>query len=171
MTHYLLSRLKEQAMKQQRGFTLTELLIVVAIVGILAAVALPSYTDYLRRGKIAEATSSLSDLRVKLEQFYQDNRHYGSTAVACTVAMPNPATLQVRFFTFTCNWGAGGTNQFYTITATGGIAGGDQSMAGFIFTINEQNVKTTAITAGSTAAIAGWTGNPNCWAIRRPNQC
>lgn len=158
-------------MKQPRGFTLIEVMITVAIIAILAAVALPSYTDYIRRGKIAEATAGLSDLRVKLEQFYQDNRNYASTATVCGVAMPDATTMQVRFFTFTCNWGAGGTNQSYTITATGGIAAGDQSMAGFIFTIDQQNVKTTTITAGSTAANAGWTANPNCWAIRKPNQC
>ena len=44
-------------------------------------------------------------------------------------------------------------------------------MAGFVYTINESNVKTTTITAGSKAAKAGWTGNANCWVTRKGGQC
>lgn len=151
------------------GFTLIELMAVVAIIAILAAVAIPGYRDYVTRGKLTEATSNLADLRVKLEQFYQDNRNYGSTAAACGVAVP--AAPQVKYFTFTCNWGAGGTNQSYTITATGGIAGGDTTMTGFVYTINEQNQKATTITAGSPAASAGWTGHATCWITRKGGTC
>ena len=63
--------------KLHRGFTLIEVMIVVAIVAILATVALPAYTDYLRRGQIPEAFTYLSDYRVKMEQYYQDQRMYG----------------------------------------------------------------------------------------------
>ena len=47
-----------------------ELMITVVVIGILAAVAYPSYTDYIRRGKISQATSELSAMRVRLEQYY-----------------------------------------------------------------------------------------------------
>ena len=63
-------------MKKNEGFTLLELLVVVAVIGILAAVSMPYYNDYTIRGKIAEATSALSDGRIKMEQFFQDNRTY-----------------------------------------------------------------------------------------------
>ena len=56
------------------GFTLIELMITVAIIGILAAVAYPGYQDYVIRGKIPEATNTLSSTRVRLEQYYKDNR-------------------------------------------------------------------------------------------------
>ena len=58
------------------GFTLIELMVVCAIVAILAAIAIPAYSDYIKRSHIIEATSRLSDLRVRLEQFFLDNRTY-----------------------------------------------------------------------------------------------
>jgi type IV pilus assembly protein PilE len=52
-----------------RGFTLIELMITVAVVAILTAIAFPSYTEYVRRGRIAEAVSALATTRVRLERF------------------------------------------------------------------------------------------------------
>ena len=108
-----------------RGFTLIEVMITVAIVAILAAVALPSYNDYIRRGQLPEAFAGMSDLRVKMEQYYQDNRQYGTSGGNCAdVATPTWAagtpTLTysgAQFFAFTCAVTNGG--QGYTITATG----------------------------------------------------
>ena len=61
-----------------RGFTLIEVMIVVGIIAILAAVAIPSYAEYARRGQLPEGFSQLSDYRIKMEQFFQDNRNYGN---------------------------------------------------------------------------------------------
>ncbi|HTS84956.1 MAG TPA: prepilin-type N-terminal cleavage/methylation domain-containing protein, partial [Usitatibacter sp.] len=60
--------------RQARGFTLIEVMIVVAIIAILAAIAVPSYQDYVTRGRIIEATGGLGDARNKMEQYFQDNR-------------------------------------------------------------------------------------------------
>src|SRR5437763_3189016 len=56
------------------GFTLLELMIVVAIVAVLASIALPNYSDYVKRGKIMEATTGLSDFRQRYEQYFLDTR-------------------------------------------------------------------------------------------------
>lgn len=152
-------------MKQQRGFTLIEVMIVVVVAAILAAIALPNYTDYIRRSKLAEAHANLADLRIKLEQFYQDNRNYGSTAAACGAAVP---VTQMKYFAYSCNWGAGGTNQFYTVTAAGLAA---QGLEGLSFTITESNVKATIVTGGSAMEGYGYTANANCWVIKKGGLC
>lgn len=135
------------------GFTLIELMIVVVIVAILAAVAVPAYTSYVQRGKIGDATATLSELRVRLEQWYQDNRKYTNAAdSACGVAMPTGT-----YFTFTC---ANADTQQFVVTATGG-----STMSGFTFTINHANTR-------ATTAFPGATGLPkSCWILRKGDSC
>src|SRR5271169_1763054 len=129
-------------MKLQKGFSLIELMIVVAIIAILARIALPMYVNYVIRGKIPDATSNLASKRTQMEQFFQDNRTYvGGTAC-------NTDTTSSKYFTFSClpaSSGVAPTATVYTIAGTG-----TGSMAGFNFTIDQGNNKLT------TAAPAGW---------------
>ncbi len=66
--------------RSQRGITLIELLVVVVIVGILAAVAIPSYTGYLQRSRRADAKVALEQLRAAQEMFRAERGRYASTA-------------------------------------------------------------------------------------------
>jgi len=146
-------------MKHQSGFTIIELMIAVAIIAILAAIALPAYNDYVLRGKITEAFTGLADFRVRMEQFYQDNRRYdGAGLNGCGSAAPNS-----KYFTFGCAPGAA-PSQTYTVTATG-IA--NQGLTNFVYTLDEKNVRAT------TTLGAGWTGYPNtaCWVRRKDGSC
>ena len=141
------------------GFTLIEVMITVAIVAILAALALPSYSDYIRRGRLTEALSAMSSQRVKMEQYFQDNRSYFGACQANTVA-PKPA--DTANFTYTCVPSAAATvPSTYLITATG-----IGSMSGFIYTMNEANVRAT------TGVAPGWSGaGSNCWVTKKDGSC
>lgn len=142
-------------MKPQNGFTLIELMIVVAIAGILAVIAVPAYTNYVIRGKIPDATSNLAAKRVQLEQYFQDNHTY-TGAPAC-----NLDTASSKYFKFTCP----------TLTATTYTvqADGIGSMAGFSYTIDESNTKTSAIVA---PADSSWIAvNSGCWITKQGGAC
>jgi len=145
--------------QRPRGFTLIEVMITVAIVAILAAVALPSYNDYIRRGQLPEAFNTLSDYRTKMEQYYQDNRNYGSSAACANNASANtwntfPTTL--TYFTYTCATNTtAGNQQSYTITATG--SGG--RAVGHVYTIDESGSRKTTQYKGSAVNASCWLTN------------
>ena len=138
-----------------RGFTLIELMITVAIIAILSAVAYPSYTDYVRRGKITEAINVMSDVRVKMEQYFQDNRKYDAGGGACPVVLADTPN-----FTFACAPVAG-PPVGYTVTSTG-----FGSMNLFVYTVDQSNTKHTL------GLPAGWTGvGKTCWVLKKDGAC
>ena len=129
-------------MNKSRGFTLIELMIVVAIVGILAAVAVPNYIDYVRRGHVADMTSALSDAKLRVEQRYADSRTYNN---ALCSALPGVDIQNTENHTVTCVTPDG---QTYTITGTG-----KDSINGFIYSVNETGAKRSALGAAWGGAV------------------
>jgi type IV pilus assembly protein PilE len=142
-----------------KGFTLIEVMVTVAIVAILASVALPAYSDYIRRGQIQEAFGFLADYRTKMEQYYQDNRNYGN-ATACAPDITaskwnNFAPGEAKYFSFRCvpvTTAPETTPQRYVVTATG-IGG---RAIDHIYTINENGDRTTTEFKGATVAAPCW---------------
>ncbi|TAL14420.1 MAG: prepilin-type N-terminal cleavage/methylation domain-containing protein [Aquabacterium sp.] len=138
----------------KRGFTLIELMIVVALIGILAAIAVPSYNDYIRRGQIQEAFTFLGDYRVKMEQYYQDNKNYGDaagTACATNAASWNAFNPGAQRFTFSCVTSDSGQRFVVTATSTAGLSGGSH-----IYTVDQTGTKRTTTFKGSSVAKTCW---------------
>ena len=133
----------------QNGFTLVEIMIVIAIIGILASIAIPSYQDYVKKGKAAEATATLADLRIRMEQFYQDNRTY--------VGGPCAPTTGAKYFTYTCSVAASANG--YTLQAAGKSS---EDMGNFSFTVDQANTKSSTYDGVSKGA---------CWASSKSATC
>ena len=135
-------------MHKNLGFTLIELMITVAIIGILAAVAMPSYQAYVIRGNIPEATSGLSDLRLRIEQFFADNRTY--------VGFGCPTPAQSKNFVFTCPTLTANT---YSISAAGKST---SNVSGFTYTIDQN---------GTRASDTPWGDSNTCWVSKQGGGC
>lgn len=142
--------MNKQLRRLDKGFTLIELMITVAIIGILAAVALPSYKDYVRRGQLPEATSALAALRIKMEQYYQDNRNFGTNGCGNGTVNLGGASK----FTISCETSNSG--QGYTLTATGSAG----QAVGHVYTLNQGNAQATTKFKGEDV------NGKNCWLMK-----
>ena len=83
---------------RQKGFTLIELMIVVAIIGILASIAYPAYMEYVRKGNRADAQAVMMEAAQFLERFYTTNGTYAGAAIpAGLAASPKPGSGTAKF--------------------------------------------------------------------------
>jgi type IV pilus assembly protein PilE len=135
-------------MKPQAGFTLIELMITVVIVGIVSAIAVPSYGAYVLRTRLADAYSALAGVQPAAEQHWSNTNSYtGFTAL--------PASTDN--FSYRVD---SATDSAYTISATGRNA-----TLGFVFTIDQNGRRAT------TAVPAGWPTSATCWVRDKGGKC
>lgn len=123
---------------EQRGFTLIELMIVVAIVGILSSIAYPAYTQYMINASRAAAQSEMMAIANRQQQFLLTNRNYVDKATLEASGYALPADVDKKY-DYAIVLG-GGAVPFYTLTFTAiGSQAGDGNL-----TINSDGVKTPA---------------------------
>jgi prepilin-type N-terminal cleavage/methylation domain-containing protein len=144
------------------AFTLIEMMITVAIVAILAAIAIPSYRDYVLRGQLVDGTNGLSAMRADMERYYQDNRTYlktGNFVPPCTATAAR--TNVSGTFQLSCASAPAATSTTYTLQAVG-----SGPTDGFTFTVDQQGVQSTTVNNKT-----GWTGCDKTWVSRRGQSC
>lgn len=136
-----------------RGFTLIEMMIVVALIAILAAIALPSYNDYIRRGQQPEAFNALSDFRAKMEQYYQDNRKYGSGTTCANDATASTWNdfKETDHFRYACTI-TDSAQQAYSISATGK----NGQVKNDVYSIDQNGNRSTSKFKGATVSAECW---------------
>ncbi len=130
------------------GFTLVEIMIVVAIVGILAAIAVPSYTRYVQKSRRADAIAGLSQTQTILERCYAQNFSYSA---ACTGLPNSPFNSPGQFYSLTLSNMSATT---FTLTAAPvGAQVADKTCASM--TLDQVGQKTALDTGGAAQS--------ECW--------
>lgn len=150
----------------QRGFTLIELMITLAIVAILSAIAYPSYKDYIARGRRAEAQSQLMQAAQWMERFYAENYAYDQNTAGVAVATmlaarysQSPTSGTAAYTIAVAVTGTGSTST-YTVTATrAGTMVGDKCGNFQITSTGVRQLVSYTASAGATQVAA----MQSCW--------
>ena len=141
--------LNRKSTNSQLGFTLIEVMITVVIIAILAAIAMPTYTNYIKRSNIKAAQSDLVTLGLVYENFYQRNLSYPSTSYTSTATLKSDfaqwSPTKEDFFEFSTTTTS--DHKSYTLTAT---AKNSTNLKGCVLSINEKNARTATSCNGVT---------------------
>lgn len=137
--------------KYQQGFTLIELMIVVAIIGILAAIALPAYQDYTVRAKVSEAVTAASAAKAMVSEAFQTDSLSGVAAAAKTYNDKPAAEKATKYISdITIDEGNGTVTVTMATDAANAGLPADAASTTLVFTPNVQNA---ALTDGATGAV------------------
>ncbi len=144
------------AIRAAGGFTLVELMVAVLIVGILAAIAVPSYSNYVRKGRRTDAKSALLDLASLEERYFSVNNSYSETTTQLGYAGGWPVTVGGGYYTIATP----------TVVAATTTAAATFSLTATVTTLGGQNQDTQCQTFTVTSAgVQSATPDPTntCW--------
>jgi len=137
--------------KMQKGFTLIELMIVVAIIAILAAIAIPAYQNYAIRSKVSELVVAADSCKTSVAEYYQ------SVGTLPTSLASSGCTTQSSQYVASIDVGAGGK---ITVTATGTLANSFTTPADKVFALEPTSTGNTNPLSWSCKSTAGTTIEP-----------
>lgn len=123
---------------ETRGFTLVELLITIVVVGILVSIAYPSYANYLRKARRADAQRVLMDIALRQQQLLLDTRAYATDLAGTGASVPTSVTT---YYTITVT-GSNPTGAARTFTATATPQGRQVGDSCATLTVNEAGART-----------------------------
>lgn len=145
-------------MKRFQGFSLTELMIAVVIVAVLASVAIPSYQDSVRRARRADAKTTLLEASQWMERFYTENNRYDQNLGGTAVALPTSLASSPKE----------GTTKYYNLSfVSGSLAQNAYTLRAVPISTTDQNndqCKTLTLTNLGVKGLSGSSASvDDCW--------
>jgi type IV pilus assembly protein PilA len=137
----------------QKGFTLIELMIVVAIIAILAAIAISQYQDYVIRSQVSEGSSLADGMKTAVTEFYNNNGRFASTAVNTSYGLSAPASIQGTYVdTVTVLANSGKIQAHFSATTKKANSKIDGSVLSFSPVTHAGSIEWTCTTSAGTSA-------------------
>jgi len=135
-------------MQRKRGFTLIELMIVVAVIGILVAIAYPAYTDQVRKARRAEAKATLQRVMNHQERYYTSNNAYTDDLTDIDTFGTDPVASPEGWYNVAAAFCTAGDDQCVELTAT---------------PQNDQTNDTCGNFTLDSLGVRGVSGSGDCW--------
>ncbi|MFM8333400.1 MAG: type IV pilin protein [Candidatus Methylumidiphilus sp.] len=152
--------------RQQKGFSLVELMVALAIVGILAAISYPSYTGHMMKTRRVDAQGSLAGLSAAMERYFTENNTYAGAAGTTSGGVVTPADTGAPRI-YPTQSPIDGATKYYNLTISAADASSYTLRATPISTSTQASDKCAILTLTSTglrgAVTSGGTAISGCW--------